>query len=66
MDQLSSEIFGFTYILRLGEFSVELYWKHASNTCRNFAELARRGYYNGTVFHRIIPGNLRLFWHRVN
>lgn len=23
-------------------------------TCRNFAELARRGYYNNTIFHRII------------
>ncbi|THH20908.1 hypothetical protein EW146_g563 [Bondarzewia mesenterica] len=22
--------------------------------CKNFAELAKRGYYNGTVFHRII------------
>jgi peptidyl-prolyl cis-trans isomerase-like 1 len=38
----------------LGEFSIELYWKHAPNTCRNFAELVRRGYYNGTIFHRII------------
>merc|ERR1719440_528998 len=34
--------------------SVELYWKHAPQTCRNFAELARRGYYNGIKFHRII------------
>merc|ERR1739848_332443 len=38
----------------MGEFVVELYWKHAPMTCRNFAELARRGYYNETVFHRII------------
>ncbi|CAO1302638.1 unnamed protein product [Diamesa serratosioi] len=38
----------------MGEFSVELYWKHAPNTCRNFAELARRGYYNDTISHRII------------
>ena len=38
----------------MGEFTVELYWKHAPNTCRNFAELARRGYYNGIKFHRII------------
>ena len=39
---------------RMGEVQVELYWKHAPNTCRNFAELARRGYYNSTKFHRII------------
>ncbi len=33
---------------------IELYWDHAPNTCRNFAELARRGYYNKTKFHRIV------------
>jgi len=38
----------------MGEIVVELYWKHAPMTCRNFAELARRGFYNGTKFHRII------------
>jgi len=38
----------------MGEIVVELYWKHAPLTCRNFAELARRGYYNNTKFHRII------------
>lgn len=39
----------------MGDVTIELYWKHAPKTCRNFAELARRGYYNGTKFHRIIP-----------
>nr|QBH72988.1 putative mitochondrial ribosomal protein S24 [Brunneria borealis] len=38
----------------MGEIVIELYWKHAPTTCRNFAELVRRGYYNGTKFHRII------------
>lgn len=38
----------------MGQFVLELYWKHAPNTCRNVAELARRGYYNNTKFHRII------------
>merc|ERR1712013_660418 len=38
----------------MGELVVELYWKHAPMTCRNFAELARRGFYDGTKFHRII------------
>lgn len=38
----------------MGEITLELYWKHAPITCRNFAELARRGYYNGTKFHRVI------------
>ena len=34
--------------------SVELYWNHAPKTCQNFLELARKGYYNNTIFHRII------------
>lgn len=38
----------------VGSFTVELYPNHAPRTCRNFEELARRGYYDGTVFHRII------------
>lgn len=37
-----------------GTIQIELYWKHAPLTCRNFAELARRGYYNGNRFHRVI------------
>lgn len=37
-----------------GDIEIELYWNHAPATCRNFAELARRGYYNKTKFHRII------------
>ena len=27
---------------------------HAPLACQNFLELTKRGYYNGTVFHRII------------
>ncbi|THU81509.1 hypothetical protein K435DRAFT_472310 [Dendrothele bispora CBS 962.96] len=38
----------------LGDIQLELYWDHAPKTCKNFAELSRRGYYNGVVFHRII------------
>ncbi|XP_038675232.1 peptidyl-prolyl cis-trans isomerase-like 1 isoform X2 [Scyliorhinus canicula] len=40
----------------MGTILLELYWKHAPKTCRNFAELIRRGYYNGTKFHRVISG----------
>ncbi|NXR52862.1 PPIL1 protein, partial [Hippolais icterina] len=38
----------------MGQLVLELYWQHAPRTCKNFAELSRRGYYNGTKFHRII------------
>jgi cyclophilin family peptidyl-prolyl cis-trans isomerase len=37
-----------------GDFTMELYTEHAPRTCWNIAELARRGYYNNTIFHRII------------
>ncbi|XP_059152173.1 peptidyl-prolyl cis-trans isomerase-like 1 [Physella acuta] len=43
-----------TFETTMGNIVIELYWKHAPNTCRNFAELTRRGYYNGIKFHRII------------
>lgn len=33
----------------MGSFEVELYVKHAPRTCKNFLELARKGYYNGTI-----------------
>ncbi|KAJ3380380.1 heme binding [Lobulomyces angularis] len=38
-----------------GKIEIELYWAHAPKTCKNFFELARKGYYNKTIFHRIIP-----------
>lgn len=39
----------------MGQVVVELYWDHAPKTCQNFYELAKRGYYSGTIFHRVIP-----------
>ena len=38
----------------LGEFSLELYPEHAPKTCRNFETLARKGYYDKTLFHRVV------------
>ena len=39
-----------------GTIKVELYVDKAPNTVRNFITLANRGYYDGTPFHRVIPG----------
>ena len=39
----------------MGDITLELYWDHAPKTCRNFYELAKKGYYKGVIFHRIIP-----------
>ncbi|MCD8301191.1 MAG: peptidylprolyl isomerase [Clostridiales bacterium] len=34
----------------------ELYPETAPNTVNNFISLANRGYYDGVIFHRVIPG----------
>jgi len=39
----------------MGNIELELYWNQAPNTCKNFAELTKQGYYDGNIFHRIIP-----------
>ncbi|CAH7666557.1 peptidylprolyl isomerase [Phakopsora pachyrhizi] len=38
----------------MGVVQLELYWDHAPKTCENFSQLAERGYYNSTIFHRVI------------
>lgn len=35
---------------------VELYPKVAPNTVNNFISLVKQGFYDGTIFHRVIPG----------
>lgn len=35
---------------------IELYPKVAPNTVNNFISLVKKGFYDGTVFHRVIPG----------
>ena len=38
----------------LGDMTVELYPKDAPNTVNNFVFLARDGFYNGVIFHRVM------------
>lgn len=38
------------------EIKIELYPDVAPNTVRNFVSLVRKGFYDGTIFHRVIPG----------
>ncbi|KAK2000220.1 cyclophilin type peptidyl-prolyl cis-trans isomerase/CLD [Colletotrichum falcatum] len=40
----------------LGDISVELFAKQTPLTCRNFLQLALDGYYDNTIFHRLVPG----------
>jgi peptidyl-prolyl cis-trans isomerase B (cyclophilin B) len=38
------------------KIEVELFPQTAPNTVKNFISLVSKGYYNGTIFHRVIPG----------
>lgn len=40
----------------LGEITLELFEDKAPETCKNFLEYAAAGFYDGTVFHRVIRG----------
>jgi len=39
-----------------GTFMIELFPEDAPNTVNNFLKLVESGYYDGMIFHRIIPG----------
>jgi Peptidyl-prolyl cis-trans isomerase (rotamase) - cyclophilin family len=43
-------------VTTLGTIEAELYEKDAPKTVANFAGLAKEGYYNGIIFHRVVPG----------
>jgi peptidylprolyl isomerase len=38
-----------------GSIELKLYPEHAPTTCENFIGLAKKKYYDGIIFHRIIP-----------
>jgi cyclophilin family peptidyl-prolyl cis-trans isomerase len=40
----------------MGNIELELYTKEAPKTVENFVTLAKKGYYKGIIFHRIIKG----------
>ncbi len=43
-------------VTSLGTIEAELYEKDAPKTVANFEGLAKQGYYNGIIFHRVVPG----------
>ena len=40
----------------MGAFTIELYPDNAPLTVQNFLQYVKDGHYNGTIFHRVIPG----------
>jgi peptidyl-prolyl cis-trans isomerase B (cyclophilin B) len=45
-----------TITTEFGDVIVELYPDAAPNTVENFKKLAKSGFYDGLIFHRIVPG----------
>lgn len=41
---------------KFGEIEIEFFQDKAPNHVANFIKLAKAGFYNGTLFHRVIPG----------
>ena len=40
----------------LGSFTIELFDKEAPLSAQNFRDYAAAGFFDGTIFHRVIPG----------
>lgn len=51
----ASAVYEVTIETSKGAIALELYPEYAPLTVNNFVFLAGEGYYNGTVFHRVIP-----------
>jgi cyclophilin family peptidyl-prolyl cis-trans isomerase len=39
-----------------GDIEIDLFSTDAPKATKNFVDLARKGYYDDVVFHRVIPG----------
>ena len=39
-----------------GDIVINLFGNHAPKTVKNFVDLSEKDFYNGVIFHRIIPG----------
>lgn len=40
----------------VGDIDIELWSKETPKACRNFVQLCMEGYYDETIFHRIVKG----------
>ncbi|XP_013398671.1 peptidyl-prolyl cis-trans isomerase CWC27 homolog [Lingula anatina] len=43
-------------VTTVGDIDIELWSRECPKTCRNFIQLCMEGYYDGTIFHRVVPG----------
>jgi cyclophilin family peptidyl-prolyl cis-trans isomerase len=45
-----------TIATELGDIEVDLFTQAAPKAAQNFVDLARKGFYDDVIFHRVIPG----------
>jgi cyclophilin family peptidyl-prolyl cis-trans isomerase len=45
-----------TIATELGEIELDLFTQAAPKAAQNFVDLARKGFYDDVIFHRVIPG----------
>ena len=45
-----------TIATELGDIEVDLYTQAAPKAAQNFVDLAKKGFYDDVIFHRVIPG----------
>lgn len=43
-------------VTSVGDIDIELWCRETPKTCRNFIQLCMEGYYNNTLFHRLVKG----------
>jgi cyclophilin family peptidyl-prolyl cis-trans isomerase len=55
LDDLASQYSHALIKTNLGDIKVELFAKESPLTANNFLNLAKKGFYNGSKFHRVIP-----------
>jgi len=55
-DNMKDDLKGFFANIKtsMGDIGIELFPDEAPKTVENFVELAKKGYYNGVIFHRVI------------
>jgi cyclophilin family peptidyl-prolyl cis-trans isomerase len=51
-----SKAYSVTFKTNCGSFTIDLAVKTAPATTASFVSLARKGFYDNTIFHRIVPG----------
>jgi cyclophilin family peptidyl-prolyl cis-trans isomerase len=45
-----------TIATEIGDIDIELYTESAPKAAQNFIDLAKKGFYDDVIFHRVIPG----------